>query len=338
MDEETMCAFEEFQLPIVDVPEQDRAYCTISEAHTKLRILMMSGREGAAVRAIADAIEASEEISGTPSDFHNIIQDFFRAQDYRAAFKVVNVGLGLFPGDIDLLANAIHSAAGLSDFEACDRYEQTARELGTEYWNWRLYSFLIDAYQTRIKAQSTHDAKRGYYETAHGIADEYLEAMPSDERAHNAKAELYMIANETVKAKAVLDHAIGAATTRDGGSILAPSCCVTYLDILEPTDEANCRLIIKVARKGIQSTAQEQPSANIGYFLYREALALDALIAMKDDGKGYSVEDDVKNALDCYECAYELLKDRSYAQTIRERYAVLRSRGKGDFSQRKLAD
>lgn len=314
------------------------AFCTISEANNRLQELMLAGKEGAPVRAVAEAIERSPEISGTADEFHNIIQDFFRVHDCRSAFIVANKGLGLFPGNVDLLANAIRSAAGLADFESCDRFEATARGLGLEYWNWRIFVFLIDAYKTRIGAQTSKELRMRYYERAHGIADEYLGAFPADDRAYNAKAELFLLANETAKAKAVLNKAIGAAKTESGERILAPTCCITYLDILEPTDEASCNLIIKVARKGIHSTAQEQPSANIGYFLYREALALDALIAMKDDGKGYSVEEDVKRALDCYECAYELLKDRSYARTIKERYSILRNKGKGDFADRELPE
>ena len=321
-----------------DDAETPDAFCTISEANKKLQLLMLGGKEGAPVRAVAEAIECSPEISGTADEFHNIIQDFFRIHDYRSAFIVAKKGLGLFPGNVDLLANAIRSAAGLADFESCDRFEETARGLGLEYWNWRIFVFLIDAYKTRIGAQTSKELRSRYYERAHGIADEYLGAFPADDRAYNAKAELYLLANETAKAKAVLNRAIGAVKTESGERILAPTCCITYLDILEPTDEASCNLIIKVARKGIHSTAQEQPSANIGYFLYREALALDALIAMKDDGKGYSVEEDVKRALDCYECAYELLKDRSYARTIKERYSILRNKGKGDFADRKLSE
>ncbi|MBQ4596437.1 MAG: hypothetical protein IJB14_05640, partial [Firmicutes bacterium] len=62
-------------------------------------------------------------------------------------------------------------------------------------------------------------------------------------------------------------------------------------------------LIIEIAKKGIQFTTQEQPSSNIGYFVYRSALARDARI-VRD---GFKNVQDIQVALREYQCAYDLL-------------------------------
>ena len=327
--------------PQGDSPADDpvRRFCTVEEANRELQRRMMDDADGKAIRTVAHAIAASDDICGTADEYHNIIQDFFRISDYLGALEVARKGLSFYPSNIDLLANAIRAAANTSDFDACDAYEGQARAAGTQYWNWRLFTFLIDAYKARFDTVATEAQRQELYNRAHGIADEYLEHFPTDDRAFNAKAELYILANEREKAMEVLGQAIGTARDQQTGTkILAPTCCVTYLDILEPGDEATCRLIIQIAQKGLHSTAEEQPSANIGYFVYREALARDALIAMQGDGRGYTDTRSVEKALGCYECAYALLRGRSYARTIEQRYAILKSRGEGDFSERRLPE
>lgn len=308
-------------------------FCTIQEANQKLDIVMRRDGSGDSIRSVARGIVSGSDITGSANDYHNIIQDFFRAGDYYAAKTVADKGLESFPYNVDLLANAIRASAYLADFESCQLYEATARSIGLQSWNWRLFVFLIDAYKCRLDVVGPDfDLRDEVYKKAHKIADEYLEHFPLDDRAYNAKAELYLLKNNLTEAKVVLDKAIADT------NLLSPTCCVTYLDLLEPNDQGNCKIIVDTARKGISSTAEEQPSASIGYFLYREALALDAAISLKGK-EGYENETAVKETLDCYECAYELLKGRriAYQKTIEERYTILCSRGKGDFSNRSLA-
>ena len=78
--------------------------------------------------------------------------------------------------------------------------------------------------------------------------------------------------------------------------------------------------IIQICEKGLRNTTQEQPSAAIGFFMYRKALALDA----KAHAEDFRVPDTVTDALKFYQAAYDLNQDRQYSRTIEQRYAVLR--------------
>ena len=106
-------------------------------------------------------------------------------------------------------------------------------------------------------------------------------------------------------------------------SIVAAQCCVTLLEKVL-ADSTDYRLIIKIAQRGIRNTTQKQPSVRIGYFVYREALAQDALICdAQDRREGFGNLEKVRDALMSYRCAYDLLDDADYRSTIERRYSIL---------------
>lgn len=311
-------------------------FVTIAEANQIVATHMNRPGYSVVARTVAEFIGHGDRfVTGSADDYHNLIQDYFRMRDFESALMLSERALAVFPYNVDLLANAIRAASYCARFDLCDKYENVARACGTQYWNWRVFVFLIDAYSTRLSVCDP-DERGKHLETAHRIADEYLTAFPQDDRAYNAKAQLYLVDNKKDQAVATLNRAIFGDPATGFQPISAPTCCVTFLDLLEPVDEASIDLIIRVAHRGVHNTAEEQPSASIGYFLYREALALDARISSKKDG--YTNPDAITEALNCYECAYALLDGRtSYRDTIEKRYTILTKRGPGDYSHRSLA-
>ncbi|MBQ7099535.1 MAG: hypothetical protein IJO05_07450 [Oscillospiraceae bacterium] len=266
-------------------------------------------------------VDPDNHVTGEPHHFHNLISCYMEIGDYYNAHRVTQMGMRQYPRNIDLLANAIRVASCGIDFKTTEQYLQVALQIDKKYWNWRLFLFSIEAYRYMM-SQCPIEQMDEYYQKALDLAKDYQKYIQADERAYNQEAEIYLMANDIGKARAVLTQAIEDGYWDPDAKrympLVAPQCCVTLIDsILEDTHEY--AEIVKIAKRGIQFTAQEQPSANMGYFVYRWAMALDALAIQG----GYKVPDDIKNALKVYQVAYELNKGRSYAKTIKTRYFIL---------------
>ncbi|MFR1640040.1 MAG: hypothetical protein ACLSVD_13305 [Eggerthellaceae bacterium] len=107
--------------------------------------------------------------------------------------------------------------------------------------------------------------------------------------------------------------------------IPAAQCCLTYLDsILHGVNDY--AKIIDIAKRGIKNAAAERETVNTGYFLLREALALDGSIheeEEKNHAKGFGNQELVKEALTTYELAYKLNRSSQYRAIIRKRFEIL---------------
>ena len=100
---------------------------------------------------------------------------------------------------------------------------------------------------------------------------------------------------------------------------MTAQCCVTLLELLDDTNDYE--LIIQTAKKGIRNAKTEQLSASVGYFAYRWALALDAIVA----DENYANPVRVKETLVRYQAAYDISNDAQYSRIIEQNYALLRS-------------
>ena len=157
-------------------------------------------------------------------------------------------------------------------------------------------------------------------------ADDYHnKAVDVSRKGHSKKAELMLLRNEDNEAIDFLTETIRQTKVRDrpDSVLVAAQCCVTLLNLLDESNEYD--LIIEICDKGLQHTTQEQPSAAIGFFMYRKALALDAQAYEEN----FRSADTIQKALSCYQAAYDLNQDRQYSNTIEKRYAVLREVSEG---------
>lgn len=107
---------------------------------------------------------------------------------------------------------------------------------------------------------------------------------------------------------------------REGSRLVCAQCCVTLLNLLD--DSNNYELIINICNEGLKNSAQEQPSARIGFFMYRKALAMDAMLHEK---RFTGNPREVIDGLRWYQTAYDLNQDMTYKNTIEQRYTILMS-------------
>lgn len=274
------------------------------------------------VQQIIDYITTpSNNVTGSSDQYHNLVSSLLTFGNYPATLQICDYALQKYPYSVDILANVINASGKSGNFEKGLEYLKTAKKISKEYWNWRLFVFAIDFYQEYLHA-CPRDKVEEIWATAMELAADFQKTLPMDERSYNEQAELYLFKHDYDAARLTLRDAIfnTHGTDYQGNPIylVAAQCCVTYLtDILD--DSQDYEEIIKVADKGLQFTTQEQPSARIGYFVYRKALAMDA----KCVSTGYIIPPDITNALRQYQCAYKLNIDKAYAKTIKSRFHIL---------------
>lgn len=250
--------------------------------------------------------------------YHNFIMDLFRVGDFDLALKVCDYALMKAPYNRDMLGDAIKACGGSSQFDKGDKYLEKAREIPLDKWSFRLFLYSVDFLKTKLNAYPLDEK---LYKEALELVDAYIAIFPFDEHGYNQKAELLVMMNQREQAIAELRKFIFDVQpdAEDSHSeLITAQCCVTLLNILDDSNDYD--FIIQICEKGLRNTTQEQPSASIGFFVYRKALALDA----KAHSEGFRVPDTIEKALKFYQSAYDLNQDRQYSRTIEQRYAVLR--------------
>ena len=307
-----------------DEDEDDLFVSSVNNAYDLLTLHMTMRPAHARFRKklIDYIVDPEHNVLGDPDVYHNLIMALFHTGDFLLALKVCDFVLERAPEEADMLADAIKACGDSCRFELGEKYLDRAERMGRELWNWRLFLYAVDFLKSRLNAYRTDNE---LCEKALSLAEDYINRFPKDEHGYNQKAEILIIMNRRQEAQDELYNSIFNAPSDEKdeeSSLVAAQCCTTMLQLLD--DSTDYDLIISVCDRGLRSTTQEQPSSKIGYFMYRRAMALDAR-AHKD---GFRSQDDVREALECYQAAYDLNRDRDYGRTIEQRYAVLRIHAK----------
>lgn len=250
--------------------------------------------------------------------YHNFIMDLFRVGDYDSAIDVCDYALEKAPYNRDILGDAIKACGDSSQFDEGEVYLERAMQIPRRRWSFRLFLYSVDFLKTKLSA---YPMDENLYQRALDLVEEYIENYPFDEHGYNQKAELLIMMNNREEAIKELNKYIFQVQpdNKDSASeLITAQCCVTLLNLLD--DSNNYKLIIQICEKGLRNTTQEQPSAAIGFFMYRKALALDA----KAHSEEFQNDATIKDALKFYQAAYDLNQDRQYSRTIEQRYSVLR--------------
>ena len=304
--------------PAAEREDNEMFVSSIKDANTLLAQHMYPTSANAKYRRqLVDYITDPDNcVYGDPDVYHNFIMDLFRVGDFSAAIKVCDFVLSRAPKNMDMLADAIKACGDSCQFELGEKYLEKAMAIPKELWHWRLFLYGIDFLHTKLKAHPDND---NLYQRAYALSEEYIEKFPADEHGYNQQAELLVTRNKRDEAIKKLYTFITATNPLglNGGELICAQCCVTFLNLMD--DSSDYDKIIEICDKGMACTTQEQPSAAIGFFIYRKALALDAKACNDDFRVGTVLE-----ALACYQTAYDLNQDRSYARTIEQRYALLR--------------
>ena len=308
-------------------PGDDMCFMSVKEAKESVDGLAGIRGGGAYYRQVAAyVLDPDNDVFGTANEFFNFATSYLGKGDYHSALALCRHALGFYPYDVDLVAAAFQAATGCGRFDVCSELLDRAARIPKGRWNWRLFTFIVEYYQACLGACDPAQADE-LLDRALAVARDYERCLPTDERAYNKEAELLLSANRRDEAQRVLEHAIFGKVQLDDGesvSLVAAQCCITMLDDVLG-DSTDYKLIAKVARRGVRNTARPQPTASIGYFVYREALALDAIVCDADDAReGFRNVERVRDALVTYRCAYSMLKDRPvYRSTIERRYSIL---------------
>ena len=269
-------------------------------------------------RKLVDYITSgSNSVRADCDVIHNFVMDLFRVGDYVLALDICDYALQFAPHNRDILGDAIKACGDSSQFDKGDEYLRTALEIPLDRWSYRLFLYSIDFLKTKLDADPGND---DLFKQTYDLAEEYIRVFPYDEHGYNQQAEILIAVNRREEAIDELKRAIYEIKPNVNdktSSLICAQCCVTLLNLLD--DSSDYEEIIKIADIGMKHTTQEQPSASIGFFMYRKALALDAKAHCNDFRK-----ETVNEALICYQAAYDLNQGRAYARTIEQRYAVLR--------------
>lgn len=302
-------------------------FMSVDEADTALRGPRGEFGGGEYFRRVAAAVlDPANEVGGSAPDFFNFAMAYDNAGDFVTELAICRRALEIYPGDVDLLARAIDASAGCGRFqeglELIERLERTPKR----YWNHHYPFFDTTRFYQSYVAACPRDEIDTVMGKAMEMALAYQKYLARDERGYNLEAELHLYAGRVTEARRVLQRAIFEDVQGPDGtycSLVAAQCCLTMLmQILG--DSTDYDLIIKVAQRGIRNTARAQPAASVGYFVYRQALALDAIICDARERDGYGNAEKVREALMTYRCAYGLVTNEKYRATIRDRFSILR--------------
>ena len=276
------------------------------------------------LRAVAEHVaDDANDVCGTAASYYNLVIEFRRHDDPRSALVVARRGLRLHPTAMDLLGEALRAATDCGDYATCEELVAAADGFDQSLWSQRLFQWLIRYHCERIGALP------GALERALSLAEAYERRYPFSDQAYNEHARVLIAVGRVDEAGRLLHEVIFGTKGPDANDqrkVEAPRCCLTYIDevLSGRGDPESYREISLVARKGVQFTAQEQPGVNMGYFLYRDAEAQDALICALGGGlDGFANKERVRDALRTYRCAYRLLGDREYRHTIEKRHLIL---------------
>lgn len=269
--------------------------------------------------------DPENEVTGEVDDYYRLVSAAHESMDYLSAVRIAEIGLDKYPYSVDLLAMAVWDSGKSGFFDKGETWLQQLEEIGRQYWNWGPYRYAVEMLRAEM-SQTVGPEREQLEKRVLQMCDDFIAAFPRNDRAHNAKAEVLIALNRLEDAKQVLQNAIFNAV--DGENpILAPQCCVTYLeDLLQSSNDYD--LIIKVATKGLVATATDEDSAKFGYFVYRIALAKDALVV----DSGFDNRDKVKEALAWYQNAFDSASPARRKKAA-QRYLFIRQNSRNPINQ-----
>lgn len=210
----------------------------------------------------------SEELTGDTADYHNLSAELARNELKDLAIKICDSGLQKFPYDEDLIADVIQFATAIGEKLAGIRikdYVERLREIDQKSWSWRCFEFLADFYI------SVKD-----YKKAEQTCEDYIKFLPRDERGYAQLAEIYDHMYTGVDAE---DKKISILKKAVEMGFACPRCANSLATLY--ADRGELEKAIYYSGIAILSLAQDQPSVNYAYVIYRRALYEDRLFLKK---------------------------------------------------------
>lgn len=246
-----------------------------------------------------------KEINGDADDYHNLAAELAIQNYYSFAAAVVKTGNEIFPGNIDLISDAVLYASKAGQNEDVIVYREKLSHYSHETWNWRAFTFMIDAI-------NSEPASAENKEKALQLVKEYKKVLPNDERAFRAEYETHKKYGELQLAKKAL-------ITAERSLAMTAQCSLTLSEIYR--QEGLYDLAIASATKAIISQAESQPSSNTGAAYAFRAFARDAkvLSTIMQESKTEDSLSEIRAAITDYKIANRF----GYRHNVENRIRVL---------------
>lgn len=233
----------------------------------------------------------NKEIKGDCDDYHNLSSVLARNNYYDCAADVANVGLALFPYNIDLMSDILlySKNSGDLDSRAVKTVLSRLADIDREKWNWRAFTFTINVING---GQATQENKTKALE----LVEKYKEVLPDDERAYMAEYETYIKHGELENAEKALENA-------EKELAMTAQCSLTLSEIYHNRGEYD--KAIRSATRAILGQAETQPSSGTGAAFAQRGFSKDAKIhkAILNDADINTLCDDIKSAMADYKMA-----------------------------------
>ena len=245
------------------------------------------------VRVIVQKI-LSEELTGDNADYHNLAAELARNELKDLAVQICIRGLDSFQEDVDLIEDIIQFTTQIGEKVAgisIQEYITKLLAIDKKSWTWRGFEFLSDYYIAQRK-----------YNDAEALCNEYIKYLPRDERGYAQLSEIYgyLLAGvdaETEKIK-ILEQAVSMG-------FACPRCANSLADLY--ADRGELEQAIRYSSTAILSLAQDQPSVNYAFVIYKRALYEDRLY-LKKKLNGEPDQNLLDNALQDYKDAIDSQK------------------------------
>lgn len=235
---------------------------SVADAHLQVEAIFSAKPDNVVgiIRHIVDRV-VTQKISGDQSDYHNLAAELARNNLYDDACRVCEVGIACLGGDVDLLADWVNYATKIGKYDEALIAIHKLNDISYNLWNWRAFDFIIDYYL------SVGDLKE-----ANKLACDFVEWMPYEDRAYFTQANilrlLYGKKEGTIKEIEVLQHAVSL-------KINCPLCANRLAEIM--CDIGQLKDALEYINLALKELAQEQPSINYAYVIYKRALIYDRL-------------------------------------------------------------
>lgn len=297
---------------------------SVGHAHDLMQAAIMQSNFSL-VKQIGQTVLEQDEITGDANDYHNLSVEFSRLDDYVTAFQIVEKGLGQYPHNVDLLADAVYYGSNSKQYERCEAYVQKLKDTPFARWNWRAFTFLVEYYIN--KADWTEDTEQlfSFTDEALKLAQAHQEILPNDEKGYLSEYKVRVLRERFYRADKKAEEAheenrqAESALKRaiDGKEILAVQCCLRYADFL--FEKQRYSEVISICEQALQY-GESQSSANLSYFLYLSGQSKDTLIHRE---KAFADIARVQDAFADYMAAYQDSDNLTYKDNIKTRSIIL---------------
>lgn len=279
---------------------------TIGEAERKVKEYLYEENEESLYDLITEIL-SQEKVIGSVDDFHNLVVDFSRRDDYETACNILDKGLELFPNSVDLLADYLQNGVNCNRVELCSRYFARLFKIPMMRWTWRGFSFSIDYMKNLADNEDTEEELLAWKGKMLDLADSYYKYFPYSEDPFLVKADIYQYFNDRQKEIEILERALVKIKS-------CPKCSLRLADIF--FEKGEFKKALEYLERCKYGSVQTQERINQGYMYYLSGLCKAAEM---HQSLSYNNEDLIRDIYQDFSIAEKLKISLSSYKKVMER-------------------